>query len=212
QRHPRTEVTHCAGDAAGDEMGSAGFFHGGAEREHAENHVENSPLDSAARFLDIETAREDDEDRGDKRERGNGQHVKRSEHNHAEDSKDRERRFVPAKRALCWFRETEEVALLHEPMNRFRWALHQQRVTESQLDVLKMFPQVFALAMHCQDEHSITLLEIELMQRLAQKKWSDSREFLPSGCLAVRQWLRARGQPPIGKPGRTFPSVLSRRR
>src|SRR5437899_10491151 len=76
------------GDAAGDEMGSAGFFHGGTECEHAENHVENSPLDSAARFLDIEAAGEDDENRGDKRDRGNGQHVKRSEYNHAENSKD----------------------------------------------------------------------------------------------------------------------------
>ena len=113
------------GDAACDEMGSAGFFHGGTECEHAENHVENSPLDSAARFLDIEAAREDDENRGDKRDRGNGQHVKRSEHNHAEDSKDRERRFVPAKRALCWFGETEKVALLHQPMNRFWRALNQ---------------------------------------------------------------------------------------
>src|SRR5438094_827922 len=82
---------------------------------------------------------------------------------------ERDRRFVPSKRALCWFRETEEIALLHEPMNRFWRALNQQRVAKSQLDVLKMFPQVLALAMHCQDEHAITLLEIELMQRLAQK-------------------------------------------
>src|SRR5437773_8883679 len=156
------------GDAACDEMGSAGFFHGGTECEHAENHVENSPLDSAARFLDIETAREDDEDRGDKRERGNGQHVKRSEHNHAENSGDRERRFVPAKRALCRFGETEEVALLHEPMNRFGRALYQQCVAKSQLDVLKIFPQVLALALHGQDEPAITLLVIELMQPLAQ--------------------------------------------
>src|SRR6266478_5377787 len=94
-------ITDRAGDAACDEMGSAGFFHGGTECEHAENHVENSPLDGAARFLDIEAAREDHEDRGDKRDRGNGQHVKRSEHNHAENSGDCERRFVPAKGALC---------------------------------------------------------------------------------------------------------------
>src|SRR5437868_7100048 len=77
--------------------------------------------------------------------------------------------FVPSKRALCWLRETEEVALLHQPMNRFGRALHQQGVAKSQLDVLKMFPQVLALAMHCQNEHAITLLEIELMQRLAEK-------------------------------------------
>src|SRR5436190_19501247 len=148
-------------------MRSTGFFHGGTECEHPENHVENSPLDRAARFLDVEAAREDDEDRGDKRERGNGQHVKRAEHNHAENSGDRERRFVPAKRALCWFGETEEITLLHEPMNRFGRALNQQRVAKSQLDVLKLFPQVLALAMHGQDEHAITLLEIELMQCLA---------------------------------------------
>src|SRR5213080_1878282 len=129
-------------------MGGAGFFHGGTEREHAKNHVENSPLDSAARFLDVEAAREDDEDRGDKRERGYGQHVKRSKHNHAQNSGDRERSLMPAKRALCRFGETEEVALLHEPMNRFGRALHQQRVTKSQLDVLKIFPQVLTLAMH----------------------------------------------------------------
>jgi hypothetical protein len=60
------------GDTACDEVGSAGFFHGGTECEHAENHVGNSPLDSAARFLDIEAAREHDEDRGDEHDRGMG--------------------------------------------------------------------------------------------------------------------------------------------
>src|ERR1041385_2023813 len=150
-------------------MGGAGFFHGGTECEHAENHVKNSPLNGATRFLDVEAAREDDEDRGDKRQRGNGQHVKRSEHNHAENSGDRERRLVAAKRALCGFGETEEVALLHEPMDRFGRALHQQRVAKSQLDVLKVFPQVLTVAMDCQDEHAITLLEIEFMQRLAKE-------------------------------------------
>ena len=87
-------MTDCARDTAGDEMGSAGFFHRGTEREHAENHVENSPLDSAACFLDIEAAGEHDENRGDKRDRGNRQHVKRSEYNHAKNSGDGERRFV----------------------------------------------------------------------------------------------------------------------
>jgi hypothetical protein len=63
-------------------------------------------------------------------------------------------------------------------MNRFRRALHQQRVAKIQFDVLKIFPQVLTLAMYSQDEHAITLLEIELPQRLAQKSGAISENSL----------------------------------
>src|SRR6266704_560139 len=76
-------------------------------------------------------------------------------------------------------------------MNRFGRALHQQRVAKGQLDVLKIFAQVLALAMHRQDEHAITLLEIELTQRLAQKSGAVPENSLHQDALLFADGFEA---------------------
>ena len=112
-------------------MGRAGCFHRGAEREHAENHVEDSPFDRPARLLDVEAAGKDNEEGGDQRQRSGRQDVECAEHDDAADRGDRERRFVSAKGALFRLGETQEVALLHEPMNCLGRPLHEKGVANS---------------------------------------------------------------------------------
>ena len=57
-----------------------------------------------------------------------------------------------------------------------------------------MFPQVLALTMHCQDEHAIALLEIKLMQRLAQKS-----RAIPENSFHQDAWRFADGfEPEVG--------------
>ena len=51
-----------------DEMGRACRFHRLAERQHAEDDEEQRPLNRFVSLLDIETLRDDDENRGDQSE------------------------------------------------------------------------------------------------------------------------------------------------
>ena len=95
--------------------------------------------------------------------------MKGAEHDNAADGYDRDRRFVPAKSALCRLGETEEVALLHEAMNSLGRALHKEGVAKGQLNIFEMFAQVFSLTMDGKDMNAVLLPKIEVTECLAEK-------------------------------------------
>jgi len=70
ERNRRSEATDSTGQPTGDKVGGTGRFHCSAEREHAENHIEDSPFDRSARLLDVEAAGNNNEDGGDQGQGG----------------------------------------------------------------------------------------------------------------------------------------------